>query len=650
MRRVVAVLALILAPLAGLLALVLIEMSGRYLSAPAPAVDRMPQAQPDPIPPSESARVDLACGPRRPETPEKPERVTRAPRTRILASPEPSAGQDRATRSVVPPSQVTVQLVSAVDGTPIAHTPVRIGYRDRGKTDAAGRLTFDGRGYRATRLRLDGYPTVRIPLPDTGESRGTEVRVFRIEPPGILQGTVLGARGEAPDGGRVRASLDEPTSFRDHEELGYVGKFLATVDGAGRFRLEGVPVRTPFRVQVTARNAPTKRLAYSYRIEPGIVTTLHVRLAPCGVVRGRVLDQYGRGVPAAAVRFVGSGHPSPGWSSPATTDASGEFILRGVPLGPGRIRASPEVEHRYTRFGFPPAFVPMHLATHAEVAGTVIRVHCGHIVEGRVVGPDGRGVEGAWVSAPGSWRWSPTGENGDFRIGPFPPGKVMIRAISPDRTRVAPAVQVDSDVRGVVLRLVKRAQIAGRVLLDGALPGGTVFASARGRNGLEATGIRMDGTFEFKRLEPGSYDLWAVATDGRVGGREGVRVEQGGAIENVRIRVDQTCTVEVRLTGPGFTTKHRRARVRCDVYRNGQHLFQTGLEPPRMRTSVPPGPIELDLVLVHGVEGLAELRRSAVLRPGETLRIDWPVPERRPGAKHIDVRSRFSRIRRNARW
>jgi hypothetical protein len=474
--------------------------------------------------------------------------------------------------------------------------------------------------------------------------------VFRIEPAGILQGTVLAAGGETPDGAMVRASLIQPILDRDREKPRYPGKFLATVDGAGRFRLEGVPVRTPFRVRVTARNAPAKSLRGSFRIEPGEVTTLHVRLAPCGVVQGRVLDQYGRGVPAATVRFAGRGYRGSGLTRPVTTGASGEFVLRGVPLGSGSIQVRPDFRKRRTRLGFPGRCVPMHLETHGQVAWTIIRVQCGRIVEGRVVGPDGRGIQGAWVSAPVCRSWSPTDENGGFRIGPFRTRKVKLRATGPDRVSAAPEVEVDSDARGVVLRLVKRARIVGRVLADGGLAHGTVFASAQGRTVTEFVAIKADGRFEFKQLEPGSYDLWAVTGGGRVGGREGVWVGRSGTVENVCIRVDGTCAVEVRLTGPGVTTKHRRAGVWCDVFRGGRHLFTTGLEPPRMKTPIPPGPVELDLVLTDGLEVLAELKRSAVIRPGETLRIDWRVRERRPGEKRIDMRSRVRRTRRNARW
>ncbi|MEM7137290.1 MAG: carboxypeptidase-like regulatory domain-containing protein [Myxococcota bacterium] len=54
-----------------------------------------------------------------------------------------------------------------------------------------------------------------------------------------------------------------------------------------------------------------------------------VRLSPGGSIEGEVRDAYGEPVPGAQVTW----EDPPNWESAARTDASGQFVLRGVPAG-----------------------------------------------------------------------------------------------------------------------------------------------------------------------------------------------------------------------------------------------------------------------------------------------------------------------------
>jgi len=632
MRSLIAVLTLVLLPLAGLSVLLLAETMGG--GTPVPDIAGSTEDTPDRIPVRENPPVEIR---RRTAT---PERVAVAPPARVAPGSKRSSRRSQAVPALDRSKRVTVQLVSAIDDTPIARTSVRIGDHRRGETDGRGRLTLEAGRRRSMRLRPDGYPLVEIPLPGTSGREASEVPVFRIAPQGELRGTVLGARGEFLD--RARVSL-QSTGRRDHEQLRYLGRRWAKVGPTGEFRIGGLPVRTPFRLYVTARDAPSRWPPDELTLEPRTVTTIHVRMPGCGIVHGRVLDQYGQSLPNVA---VSAGNRCHSGSRFTRSNASGEFLLQGVPLGAGAVTARPALATRYTHLGFPDTTVPIEIERHGEVVSTVIRVHRGRFVEGLVVGSDGQGVSGATVAAvepmgnlPVAWITSPrerrkTDAHGRFRIGPFDPGKVKVCAFESDTScncRSDPR-EVDSSSRGVVLRLVRMARISGRVLHEKDGFRVRVYAFSRRGDRTQSTRLEPDGGFTIQPLEPGLYDLYAVPPDGRAGGREGVRVGAGDVLEDVRIRVEHRCAVSVRLSGPGRPVNLHERPVTCAIHRNGELLLcRTLVDSPQMRIPVPPGPLEIQLWLRGRTGTRAELKRSTVIRLGDTYGIDWSIPERRPG-------------------
>jgi len=618
MRSRVAVLALVLIALACVSGLLLVEMTRRLTTTPVvqerSVVGRDPAAGSE-IEPRRGRATARRPGP--------------GLRSRARPTPKRKPRRDAAHKAADGPRPVTVQLVSAIDGAPIGMTPVRIGHHGRGRTDGEGRLTFDAAGSPSMRLRPDGYPPFVILLPSSSEPGGNAIPVVRIDRAGVLQGTVVGARGELPEGCRVEAT-DLSAGLRDGPGLRYLGARVATVDRSGAFRFDGLPARTTFRVRVTARNAPTTWLPRALTLEPGSVTTLHVRMPDCGVVRGRVLDQHGQGLPGARISHHSDGDDG---IRTSRSNAYGDFVLRGVPLGAGTIKARPALRNRYTQLGFPPAEVRMKLKKHGEVARTVLRVHRGRFVEGRVVAGDGEGVHFARVEASGLSRR--TDRNGDFRIGPFPPGSVPIRAIGPERAGMSPRREIDSNARGVVLRLVKPARIAGHVVNESGPGQGKIYVFRRGRRDWSTARSNDDRAFVIEGLEPAVYDLYLVTDDGRFGSREGIRVAEGESIDDLQLAVKGTCALTVTLEGPGGTP-HWFDLIDCTILRDGRVLLFKYLSSRRMTVSVPPGPVEVRLTLERGLKPVACLKRSTVLRLGETYRIDWYIPELPSGKKRTD--------------
>lgn len=143
-------------------------------------------------------------------------------------------------------------------------------------------------------------------------------------------------------------------------------------------------------------------VAWTARAKESEVTDLgDVLLGPAGRVRGRVLDESGRGVAVAEVRAVaglddGGASALHGPSDSVTfaaTDAQGHFELDGVPVGPVRIWAgSPS--------SYWSASDPFEVAPGAVLGGIelVIRpIPAENVLELAVVDPDGAPVPGAAI-------------------------------------------------------------------------------------------------------------------------------------------------------------------------------------------------------------------------------------------------------------
>jgi hypothetical protein len=243
-------------------------------------------------------------------------------------------------------------------------------------------------------------------------------------------------------------------------------------------------------------------------------------------------------------------------------------------------------------------------------------------VAGRVLGPDGEPVFFAQVCSD----LGPSvgcGADGVFRIGPFPPGPVILGAsawpagldaLAQGQSLVAPDLEFQAGQEGIELRLEPQGRIAGR-LVDGATGepvDGAILVSAGGAWTSQRVGAH--GAFAFGELLPGAYGMSARSPDGLAGLLERVDVGPGGAgPEDLVVRLVPGGQLALRFP---MTEGRRTYRVRSGAC----VLLQDTVGAEEIETPhLPPGPVAVELL---GPRQDVLLAREVVVRAGATLLVD----------------------------
>ena len=308
-------------------------------------------------------------------------------------------------------------------------------------------------------------------------------------PPPVLEGVVRG-----PSGAPVKDALVTVTPIL-HERWGGPGerKLEAHTDAEGRFR---VPLtrHEPVEVNVVAEKLAPRRLD---RVVPG--RRLEVKLDKGRSLEGTVRDSNtGRPVAGAEVKVGGR---------TATTDAKGRFRATGLGSGPLAVSARAP--------GYDPALRPVESGARLELL-----LHPGIAIRGFVLGPDGKGVADARVTAESELPKFPVTAtslaDGAFALAGVKPGpyRVFAHAKKLGVSHVdAVTVEAGSDAR-VDLPLGPPFDVVGRVLGPDKKPlaakvvatelDGEAFGQLPGLLNAE-TGA--DGRFRVSALPPGSHAL-----------------------------------------------------------------------------------------------------------------------------------------------
>lgn len=351
---------------------------------------------------------------------------------------------------------------------------------------------------------------------------------------GRVTGRVRLAAGLDPaalDGAQVtlHPGLDE-LSLLGNDMLVQVQQRRTTVrldDGAAVFELGGVRPGKRHRLQIDpATYAPA--LSEPLRVDPGLTSEVTLDVPRGAGVAGRVVDEEGAGVPEAevAVRIERAEStdmpwmPAPRLERKAATDAEGRFLLRGVPLGTGELRASAE-----GRAG--PAERELEVA--GDLDDVEIVLASGRILRGTVRWPDGSPAAGATVVASGQGR---TEERGTRRVT-FPgetetaqaddDGAFELAGLAPTGYEITATAEREDGLRqgrvertgtpGEPLELVLEEQpvvvghvrdAAGEPVTSFTL---TVESGTSGRR--DRSFARKDGRFALSDLEPGTWELVA---------------------------------------------------------------------------------------------------------------------------------------------
>lgn len=357
------------------------------------------------------------------------------------------------------------------------------------------------------------------PAADAVEREASPVLVGRERPPPPGPGRDLGDEGWPAILRRAPSTVPAPVAGRVLDEDGQpVAEVLLEVElarpGGGSARPPGaLPVRTDargrFRVpdaalpaRVWAQPGPKHSASRSFTVaEPQgdpELGDLELRVGRERWVRGQVLAEDG--APAAQVNVEVAGG---GFRASTMTDELGRFEVRTPPDVP-RVR----LQAGWSRWsGAGPTSPVLEVAGSSE--GARLQLDASHVIEGRLLGPDGQPASGRLAAVPDpacegldDQAAADAGPDGAFRFGRLHGGAwaVVVVSVEQDARGLLPPEPVIVDAPRTGLRLVCR---------EGAVVAGTVEAEFA--EGLEVHVLPREGA---ENAPPGAGPVLGARTDG----------------------------------------------------------------------------------------------------------------------------------------
>lgn len=325
----------------------------------------------------------------------------------------------------------------------------------------------------------------------------------------------------------------------------------------------------------------------------------------------RVRDQGKAALPGVEVRVQDS---QSGYLANAVTADDGLAVVDGL------------LPRQHSVWGKKPGYLDgsVHDRTLSAGADQVdLQLLAGVRFEGRVVDPEGAGIDGVWLRV--STRRKELGggydtvesdsssDGGEFSIGPLRPGAYFVVATHDSWQRLEQPVRVPTP--RVTLKMGRGATVDGMFLdADGApLAAGDIHAALE--NEADSRNAEVDEWGRFK-LEGLGRGQWAVIglTKSADGGPQGIAVSQLGVKNEQPLRVTLQLRRGARITGRCVAADGSKGDT--DVIAIDQHLFKrlrlSGFDPTR----VPPGSVALSTCSdTFALEGL-EPGRYALLACG----------------------------------
>lgn len=283
----------------------------------------------------------------------------------------------------------------ALEGAEVSFQHFVEGEKDfKGKlaTGAEGTTKIDYRGGAKIRyfnftIRKPGYVPVQvgwssarrpIVMPEAKEMRLVHGR--------SLGGVAVDEAGKPVEGAAVEVSMPSTESDTAHV---YFTVATAKTDAQGRWRIEDAPADLS-QVHVQVEHPEYRRPVVERDLKAKSLNTVLVKGA---TVRGRVVGPDGRPVAGAGVVLgdeIWGTHPPK-----AKTDADGAFVLDNAEPGAASLTVQAD--------GFAPSIVSVAVARGEETPPVAVTLTQGVVLRGRVVGRDGKPLEGVGVMADG-WR------------------------------------------------------------------------------------------------------------------------------------------------------------------------------------------------------------------------------------------------------
>ncbi|MEC9475954.1 MAG: carboxypeptidase-like regulatory domain-containing protein [Planctomycetota bacterium] len=389
---------------------------------------------------------------------------------------------------------------------------------DRGWGDADG-ATTDGEGRFRLLLetggdrivvRARGYAELRQETDPEGGDLGDLV----LADAEVITGLALAPDGSPLSGARVTASEQRQDGNNNNNRFGGPRRLNATAwsSPAGDYRLE-LP-QPGLRWQVKA-SFPFLLESEEVVVQPidGLAAevNLHLRWGAeiSGVVLGEGVPLEGASVSLSYNSERGFRNRAGGRNRTARTDATGNFMIRGLEAGTYNVRSSAD--------GFGDARIRELVLTADQQRVVELRMEKEAVLEGVVIDQFGAPIASAQVSASdssGAWRRSSSAADGFFSIDQLAPGPISVRAdasgylrsrlneVDPKLGPIEIVMDQSFEFRGFVVDAetgdpIRRARVTVRA------------AGSRSRGQSDRTGD--EGLFRVEDLRAGEYDITATA-------------------------------------------------------------------------------------------------------------------------------------------
>lgn len=221
-----------------------------------------------------------------------------------------------------PPVQGVVVFKSTENGVSNAEVIYTAAGRpvQKTRTNAAGEFTFKTRELGIVTVSHPGFATAHRRWPPASGNRV----VIHLEPPAVVSGTLVDSDSLERLAGSITVSVERPP----HQSV----STTVEVGTDGTFTVENLPSGSATLFAVADGNAPTVK---TFTLDAGQVWMEHVRLPPVVLLKGRVLDAYGKPVAGAEVAWeypmAKSGGILAGFvGGRVFTDSDGMFLLTNL--------------------------------------------------------------------------------------------------------------------------------------------------------------------------------------------------------------------------------------------------------------------------------------------------------------------------------
>jgi protocatechuate 3,4-dioxygenase beta subunit len=421
---------------------------------------------------------------------------------------------------VRPAASVQVTVRDAAGGRPVATAAVELRglLRQAATADSQGIAQFEhvpaGR-YQVVAV-ADGYARATTWL-DVGGADASERVELALRSGAAVAGRVVDASGAPVEGAVVLYVGASDRTQQAHPRYDGV-----PTDARGEFRIAAMPAGT-FRFEAlhsTFAPAQSDPITLDGKSER---TGVIIQMQSGATIAGKVVDEHGAPVAAAAVRVAAAG-PGARFGRPRQTfaDDTGRFAMDGLPRQPMDVVAVHQTASSETR--------RIDLSGAPAATGLVLALDVTGRIAGTVSDSDGEPLEGAQVLLwPDSVRGP--GSVGDFRLrsqstaltdagGRFEfrglvGGRYTLRANRPGvsaRERAFVREDVYARVGDVDVQLVldDDGVVTGRVAFEDGSPPAAFNVSLGGFAGVGGTGTPFasaDGSFELRDVPAGRYTI-----------------------------------------------------------------------------------------------------------------------------------------------